>query len=256
MPKPSSENFCFDIKSSYLSIVNLVFQTIDVPLIAADLDRRFGDVADFFDDDAVSIDLTALALSDVSSVDWVALLALLRKYSMHPVAVRGVGPDDRAMIQSLGLVIQETPSQVTSAIASGASGSAAGETVTAIDVSTTEPAPLGALVIDKPLRSGQRVYAKGRDLVMLAMVNAGAEVIADGHIHVYAPLRGRAIAGARGNLEARIFALGFSPELISIAGVYQSIDGDLPKGVESQVAVASLEVSESGERLIYKLINR
>ena len=64
MPKPSSENFCFDIKSSYLSIVNLVFQTVDVPLIAADLDRRFGDVADFFDDDAVSIDLTALALSD------------------------------------------------------------------------------------------------------------------------------------------------------------------------------------------------
>ena len=110
MPKPSSENFCFDIKSSYLSIVNLVFQTVDVPLIAADLDRRFGDVADFFDDDAVSIDLTALALSDVSSVDWVALLPLLRKYSMHPVAVRGVGPDDRAMIQSLGLVIQETPS--------------------------------------------------------------------------------------------------------------------------------------------------
>ena len=205
MPKPSSENFCFDIKSSYLSIVNLVFQTVDVPLIAADFNRRFGDVADFFDDDAVSIDLTALALSDVSSVDWVALLALLRKYSMHPVAVRGVGPDDRAMIQSLGLVIQETPSQVTSAIASGAVGG----TVSAIDASTAEPAPLGALVIDKPLRSGQRVYAKGRDLVMLAMVNAGAEVIADGHIHVYAPLRGRAIAGARGNQEARIFALGF-----------------------------------------------
>ena len=105
MPKPSSENFCFDIKSSYLSIVNLVFQTVDVPLIAADLNRRFGDVADFFDDDAVSIDLTALALSDVSSVDWVALLALLRKYRMHPVAVRGVGSDDRTMIQSLGLVI-------------------------------------------------------------------------------------------------------------------------------------------------------
>ena len=162
---------------------------------------------------------------------------------------------------SLELPIRETESSYDyltrhHAQRQGASDSAVGGTVSAIDASTTEPAPLGALVIDKPLRSGQRVYAKGRDLVMLAMVNAGAEVIADGHIHVYAPLRGRAIAGARGNQEARIFALGFSPELISIAGVYQSIDGDLPKGVESQVAVASLEVSESGERLIYKPINR
>ena len=95
------------------------------------------------------------------------------------------------------------------------------------------PAP-GALVIDKPLRSGQQVYARGRDLVVMAMVNPGAEVIADGHIHVYAPLRGKAIAGARGNADARIFALGMAPELISIAGIYRTSEIALPESCRAR----------------------
>jgi septum formation inhibitor MinC len=73
------------------------------------------------------------------------------------------------------------------------------------------------LVIDRPLRSGQQVYARGGDLVVMAAVNFGAEVIADGHIHVYAPLRGRAIAGARGNTAARIFSTCMEPQLVAIA---------------------------------------
>jgi septum site-determining protein MinC len=106
-------------------------------------------------------------------------------------------------------------------------------------------------VIDKPLRSGQQVYARGRDLVMLAMVNPGAEVIADGHIHVYAPLRGRAIAGARGNADARIFAFGMEPELISIAGLYRT--GETPQlapvwGKPTQVRLVS---DAEGNRLVF-----
>jgi septum site-determining protein MinC len=94
--------------------------------------------------------------------------------------------------------------------------------------------PATALVIDKPLRSGQQVYARGRDLVMLSIVNAGAEVIADGHIHVYAPLRGKAVAGAHGNTEARILALCLEPELISIAGVYRTSEVPLPPDIQSR----------------------
>ena len=114
-----------------------------------------------------------------------------------------------------------------------------------------QPAATGALVIDKPLRSGQQVYARGRDLVMLAMVNPGAEVIADGHIHVYAPLRGRAIAGARGNVDARIFTLGMEPELISIAGLYRT--GETPqlaaiRGKPTQVRLVS---DAEGNRLVF-----
>jgi septum site-determining protein MinC len=80
------------------------------------------------------------------------------------------------------------------------------------------------MVIDTPVRAGQRVYARGADLVIMAVVNPGAEVIADGSIHVYAPLRGRALAGASGNSDARIFSLSMEAELVSIAGVYRTFD--------------------------------
>jgi septum site-determining protein MinC len=93
-----------------------------------------------------------------------------------------------------------------------------------------------AMVVDKPLRSGQHVYAKGRDLVMLAMVNPGAEIMADGHIHVYAPLRGKAIAGAKGDTSARIFTNCLEAELLSIAGVYRTSDIPLPKEVAGKPA--------------------
>ena len=85
---------------------------------------------------------------------------------------------------------------------------------------TAPSAALGPMVIDKPLRSGQQVYAKGRDLIVLAIVNAGAEVIADGNIHIYGSLRGKAIAGASGDSSKRIYCYNMQAELVSIAGNY------------------------------------
>jgi septum site-determining protein MinC len=111
------------------------------------------------------------------------------------------------------------------------------------------PPEPGALVIDRPLRSGQQVYARGRDLVVMAMVNPGAEVIADGHIHVYAPLRGKAIAGARGNGDARIFALSMSPELISIAGIYRTSEVPCPE-VAGKAAQVRLVAGPDGDKLV------
>ncbi len=94
-----------------------------------------------------------------------------------------------------------------------------------------------ALVIDKPVRTGQRIHAEGTDLIVLAVVSAGAELIADGDIHVYAPLRGRALAGARGNTSARIFSQSMEAELVSIAGNFKILE-DVPaelKGKPTQV---------------------
>jgi septum site-determining protein MinC len=96
-------------------------------------------------------------------------------------------------------------------------------------------------VIDKPLRSGQQVYARGRDLVVMSMVNPGAEVVADGNIHVYAPLRGKAIAGARGDADARILTLSLEAELVSIAGVYRTSEVPLPDTVRGKPAQVRLE---------------
>ena len=118
-----------------------------------------------------------------------------------------------------------------------------------LPVPIAQPVPSGALVVDKPLRSGQQVYAKGRDLVVMAMVNPGAEVIADGHIHIYAPLRGKAIAGARGQADSRIFALAMEPELISIAGVYRTSENPLPAEVWGKPAQVSLQSGPEGDKL-------
>jgi septum site-determining protein MinC len=98
------------------------------------------------------------------------------------------------------------------------------------------------------------VYAKGRDLVVLAMVNPGAEVIADGNIHVYAALRGKAIAGARGNAQAMIFAQVMEPELISIAGVYRTSENALPANIWGQAAQVSLKPGPEGEKLVVQPI--
>ena len=106
------------------------------------------------------------------------------------------------------------------------------------------------MVITRPLRSGQQVYARGRDLIVMAMVNAGAEVIADGHIHVYAPLRGKAMAGARGNTEARIFAHSLEAELISIAGIYRTSDVPLPANVRGKPAMVHLVSGPDGDKLV------
>lgn len=109
------------------------------------------------------------------------------------------------------------------------------------------PAAVPTVIIDRPLRSGQQVYARGSDLVVLAAVNAGAEVIADGSIHIYAPLRGRALAGASGETGARIFTTRFEAELVSIAGVYRTFESGIPDALAGKPVQVQLgEASESG----------
>ena len=154
----------------------------------------------------------------------------------------------------------EAPLQGALALQPGPASEAAAETPASAEAApAAEPAPPFAmernpissaptLIIDKPLRSGQQVYARGADLIVLAVVSFGAEVIADGHIHVYAPLRGRALAGARGNTQARIFATCMEPQLVSIAGTYRTTEAGLPEGVAGQPAQVRLD----GDKLIFE----
>jgi len=99
------------------------------------------------------------------------------------------------------------------------------------------PVARASLLVTEPVRSGQRVHAHGSDLIVTATVNPGAEIIADGNIHVYGTLRGRAVAGAADDQDARIFALTFDPELVAIAGFYAVREnlGEVPKGRAVQV---------------------
>jgi septum site-determining protein MinC len=238
----------FEIKSAHFPLVALLLKSTDLAALSRELTLRFGDIPDFFDQDALVIDLSPLQGSSQSNasgeIDFPVLLELLGSYRLVPIAVKGGNAAQMAAAQQAGLLPAPDAQLLTPrpAVAPAEAPTQQQQQVHA--------APLGALVIDKPLRSGQQVYARGRDLVVLAMVNAGAEVIADGHIHVYAPLRGRAIAGARGNTEARIFALALEAELLSIAGIYRTSELPLPPEVAGRPTQVRLQDGPDGEKLV------
>lgn len=247
---PASTPATFEIKSANLPLVALLLKSSDLSALSREMTLRFGDIPDFFDNDPLVIDLSQLP-DDAAMVDFAALMALLRPYRVAPLAVRSGNPAQLAAALAAGLVAA-LDARVSAA---APPPPAASRSKAPAPPSEAPPAPApGALVIDKPLRSGQQVYARGRDLVVLAMVNAGAEVIADGHIHVYAPLRGKAMAGARGNTEARIFALSLEPELLSIAGIYRTSDVPLPTGVWGKPTQVRLIAGADGDKLVMEPI--
>ncbi|AXA72933.1 Septum site-determining protein MinC [Achromobacter insolitus] len=118
---------------------------------------------------------------------------------------------------------------------------AASSTTSAPSPTPAAPHSSSALVITKPLRSGQRVYARHTDLVVIGMVSQGAEVIADGNVHVYGPLRGKAMAGARGDTSARIFTTHLDAELLAVAGVYRVVEDKLDRTLQNQPALVRLD---------------
>lgn len=240
----------FELKSAQLPLVSLLLKSTDVAHLSAEWDAHYGDNPGFFDKDPLVIDLSHL--TDPGIPDFKSLLALLKSHQVCPIAVKGGSPAQLAAAVKAGLVVaqdvvlQHMPAPAEPPPAPPAPAPEAAP--------VAPPAALPALVLDKPLRSGQQVYARGRDLVVLAMVNPGAEVIADGHIHVYAPLRGKAIAGARGNGDARIFAMSLEAELISIAGIYRTSDVPLPPDVAGKPAMVSLQPGPDGEKLVMEPI--
>lgn len=229
----------FEIKSASLPLLALRLKSADLDTLAAELASQYGDRPDFFEDDAVVLDLAALPDSEAAAaIDFQRVGELLLARRLRLLAVRGGSAGQREAAKAIGLLLAPDASQPAAKPAA----------------TEVPPAPPGALVIDRPLRAGQQVYARGRDVVLLAMVNPGAEVIADGHIHVYAPLRGRAIAGARGWGEARIFAHDMRPDLVSIAGVYRTSDEPLPPEVWGHAASVHLASTEAGDKLIFEPI--
>ena len=219
----------FEIKSATLPLVALLLKSPDLPLLAQELQARFAEIPDFFDHDPLVIDLAPLAGAEV---DFAELLRLLKPYRVMPVAVKGGSEEQMAAALAAGLAPAPDALTSTPPLREREQQPEPAPVVTPAQVAV----PTSALVIDRPLRSGQQVYARGRDLVVLSMVNPGAEVIADGHIHVYAPLRGKAIAGARGDTEARILTLCLEPELVSIAGVYRTSENPLPESLHGKPA--------------------
>jgi septum site-determining protein MinC len=222
----------FELKSAALTMVALVLKTTNLALLTQDMKTRFNNAPELFNQDPVAIDLSIVSGAYSEAIDFPALIALLRSHKMLPVAAKAGNVQQMAAALSAGLC--EAHAQ---ALPKEQPKHAALQPANALR---------SALFVDKPLRSGQRVYAKGGDLIVMAAVSVGAEVIADGHIHVYAPLRGRALAGALGNTSARIFTTCMEPQLLSIAGIYRTTETELPAAVLGQPAQVRLD----GERLV------
>ncbi|SDI75309.1 septum site-determining protein MinC [Propionivibrio dicarboxylicus] len=250
MARANKKRSLIEFKGTTLPVVSVTLHSLQPAALTKAATELFGDDA-FFDGDAAVLELDAIEDGDA---DWAALRALFGTHGLTVIGVRG-GPETlRTSAATAGL-----PSFAAFKRAARASEDAVppapvhAEPVQAPPVQA-EPAPTPAppppivktvsvptLVIDRPLRSGQQAYARGGDLVVLAAVNAGAEVIADGSIHIYAPLRGRALAGASGSTEARIFTTRFEPELVSIAGVYRTFEAGVPErlaGRPTQIRLA------------------
>jgi septum site-determining protein MinC len=257
----------FDLKSTAWTLTALRLHTADLATLAAALDQRFGDSPGLFDNDPLVIDLGPLREAD-EVVDIAGLLPHLRRHHLLPIAAQGGSPAQMAAARDAGLAeaLDAAPEAAVTAAPPGQPRAVevrevqvvhevvrdvVHEVVREVEVLREVPGPaVPTLVIDKPLRSGQRVYARGGDLVVLAVVSFGAEVIADGNIHVYAPLRGRAIAGARGNTAARIFSTCLEAQLVAIAGIYRTTETPLPADVLGQPAQVWLD----GEKIIVEAL--
>jgi septum site-determining protein MinC len=240
----------FEIKSAQLPMVAMLLKTSQWDVLAADLVKQFGtngESAGFFDHDALVLDFSHLA-PDSAVQDLAPLLAVLRSCRLMPVAVRGASAAWVEAARALGLAeaSADLPRVRVAEVPKESTHKRARET-------TREVAGPATMVVDRPVRSGQKIYARGADLVVLAMVNQGAEVVADGNIHVYAPLRGKAMAGASGNTQARIFSLSLEPELISIAGIYRTSETPLAADVRGKPAQVRLSNDGQDKLLIEAL---
>jgi len=253
-PSSSQIQTRFEIKSAQLPLVALILKTSDWDVLAIDLLNQYGvngETPDFFENDPLVIDFSQLDAeleSETPLKNLVPLIKTLRQCRLIAVAVRGASEAWTQGAHALGLV--NAPADVPRP--RSASTLVETSTTAVREIVREVPGPI-TMVIDRPLRSGQKIYARGADLIVLAMVNQGAEVVADGNIHVYAPLRGKAMAGASGNTNARIFSLFLEPELISIAGVYRTSENPLPLEIRGKAAQVRLS-SDGQEKLLIEAL--
>ncbi|MBV8047458.1 MAG: septum site-determining protein MinC [Paludibacterium sp.] len=233
-------NNIFDIKSTSLDVLALIPRTTDQDALAKALSQRFSRRA-ALGGEAFVIDLDSLAHPE--TLDLAQLLPLLRQHGLHVVGLRHANPATAALAAQHALIYLGDGVRADKPVAQPEPVAEPARPVPAV---AAEQAAVPTMVVERPVRAGQQIYAKGTNLVVLAMVSAGAEIIADGDIHVYAPLRGRALAGARGNTAARIFARNMEAELVSIAGVYRTIEQALPDSIRGKATQIFLE----NERLV------
>ncbi|MBI2379353.1 MAG: septum site-determining protein MinC [Gammaproteobacteria bacterium] len=227
-PALAADTPTFQMKGAMFPLSVLYLMDADLEAFAAQLAERVELAPQFFRNNPVIVDLSQRSAG--SPLDYATLYRLIKRFSMVPVGLRGGSENEKAAAAQAGFNILNDAKP-------GSERKAAEPPPPPAPRPTVNP----TLVVDQAVRSGHQIYARGGDLVVLAPVNPGAEILADGNIHVYAPLRGRALAGVSGNTNARIFSDSLEAELISIAGRYQ-LSEDLPSSTtRKRVAIRLLD---------------
>lgn len=221
------------MKAGQFNLPALVLRDTDLTGLDEFLAQQVARLPAFFDQAPVVIDISALS-DDASFDDFPMVVGMLRGHGMIPVGVRGASGAHREQALALELALMPAGRKIP----------ARGATAT-----TTPVAPAGTLLVDKLVRSGQRVVAEGGDLVLTRGVSSGAEVMAAGNIHCYGALRGRAMAGYTGDAQARIFCRKLGAELVSIAGRYR-----VNENLENRYIGRAVQISLDGDSLRFELM--
>ena len=209
-PAESAREPAIEIRYGQVDLLQVQIRTTDAGALLDDLTGRVASAPRFFERAAACLDLSLLP-ERPTAAELRPVVDAVRRAGMLPVGLAHRAGGIDALASELQLPVlahfraQTRPAPV----------------VQAAPEPEPEPVAVPALLHHQPVRSGQRIYARHRDLIVTTTVGAGAEVIADGCVHVYGPLRGRAVAGARGDTTARVFCQEFHAELISIAGVFR-----------------------------------
>lgn len=227
MPIPNTDppvpTAAFEIKSGAVNLPILKLLSGEVGWVSAQLRDKVGQAPDFFRNAPMAIDLYDLADPE-AEIDFPGLVEAMRGLGLVPVGVGGGNVRHYQAAQAVGL------SQLTFARHEASSAKEA-------KPKPPQPEESASKIVEAPVRSGQRIYAAGSDLVLLSHVSAGAEVMADGNIHVYGALRGRALAGVQGRLGCRIFCHDLQAELVAIGGNYKVAEhiDDSVRGMPVQI---------------------
>ncbi len=232
-----------EIKSGGVTLPILKLRTCDVAAISAQLRERIAKAPDFFRGAPIAVDVHSL--EDVNAdIDFRALVRAMRDCGLLPVGICSAGNHYihaalAAGLARLTLARHETPQQTQQTPSPRLPASKP----------KTQPEPQAGKLIDQPVRSGQRIYAAGGDLVVISQVSAGAEIMADGNIHVYGVLRGRALAGVQGNPRSRIFCQDLQAELVAICGQYK-----ISENIDDSVRGAPVQIYLQDNSLIIEKI--
>lgn len=244
----------FQLKGSALTVVVLALVEYDPKTLAAELKEKIDQAPHFFVNSPVLISLERLEAPENCKAlikDASGLIDICRKLDLQPLGFTAVPEVLLASVQKTGLAILPTPSERALKIPAAAKAKAV-ETVVETRIETVieeRVVQRMSRVVTRPVRSGQQIYAEGADLIVLAQVSEGAEVLADGHIHIYGSLRGRALAGVKGDESARIFCQNLEAELVSVAGNFVLQDA-LPK----ELFKKPVQISLKGEKVVVEAL--